>query len=126
MRTIDDFSEVVLADFEFHHGGLPDGPPIPVCACALELQSGREYRLWMDELHRHEPPWAHGCDVLFTSYNATAELSCYLVLGWPFPTRILDLLIEHRQLVNGVLDKKWPRDLLSAMRYYGLPAIEAD
>jgi hypothetical protein len=116
MRTIDDFSEVVLCDFEYHHGGLSEGPPVPVCSCALELRSGRECRLWADELRRQEPPWACGRHVLFVSYNATAELGCYLALGWSFPSCILDLLIEHRQLVNGMLDEKWPRDLLSAMR----------
>jgi hypothetical protein len=125
LRTIDDFSEVLLCDFEYYHGELTGGPPIPVCACALELRSGREYRLWTDELHRRETPWAHGRDVLFSSYNVTAELSCYLALDWPFPPCILDLLIEHRQLVNGVIDKQWPRDLLSAMRYHGLSGIEA-
>jgi hypothetical protein len=62
--------------------------------------------------------------VLFCSFNAPAELGCYLELGWPLAENILDLCIEHRLLVNGVLDKKQPRDLLAAMAYYNLPRIE--
>jgi hypothetical protein len=125
MRTIADFTEVVLCDFEYHHEGLREGPPIPLCACALEWRSGRQYRLWTEELGRREPPWAHGRDVLFVSYNAPAELGCYLRLSWPLPEFILDLNIEYRQLVNGILPKHHRRELLNAMLYCGLSGIEA-
>jgi len=126
VRTLDDFFEIVLVDFEFHHGGLGDhSPPVPVCACALELRSGREHRLWDEELRRPAPPWPYESDSLLVSFSAPAELSCYLALGWPLPRFVLDLLIEHRQIVNGVLGKALPRNLLSALRYYGLAGIEA-
>jgi hypothetical protein len=125
MRTIEDFSEVVVCDFEYHHAGQSEGPPtIPLCACAQELRSEREYRLWAEDLQRPEPPWAQGRDVLFVCYSAPAELNCFLSLNWPLPPFILDLLIEHRLLVNGVLPKEHPRDLLSAMRFHGLLGIE--
>src|SRR5215469_6997645 len=102
IRTLEDYAEVLLCDFEYHHGGRPEGPPTtPLCACALELRSGREYRLWTEELERKEPPWVQGRDTLFVSYSAPAELDCYLSLGWPLPPFILDLLIEHRQFANG-------------------------
>ena len=125
MRGLTDFAEVVLCDFEYHHGGSREGPPIPLCACALEWRSGRQYRLWTNQLDRREPPWAHGRDVLFVSYNAPAELICYRAKGWSPPPFILDLNIEHRQLVNGILPKYHKRDVLSAMLYYGLSGIEA-
>jgi hypothetical protein len=125
-RSFDCFGEVILCDFEFYHGSNEDGPLIiPLCACAQELRSGRKFRLWDEELRRSTPPWAHGPDVLFCSYNAPAELRCYIELGWPVPQWILDLCIEHRQIVNSVLDKGMPRDLLAAMRYHGLSGIEA-
>jgi DNA polymerase I-like protein with 3'-5' exonuclease and polymerase domains len=53
-----------------------------------------------------------------------AELSVYLALGFPMPPNILDLCIEFRLLVNGVLDKHKPRNLQAARRYYGLPEVE--
>jgi DNA polymerase I-like protein with 3'-5' exonuclease and polymerase domains len=62
---------------------------------------------------------------LFVSYNAPAELSAYLPLGWPMPSHILDLNIEYRYLVNGKVDKSKPRTLQTALRYFGLPEVEA-
>ena len=125
MRTIEDFAEIVIGDSEYYHeiGTGDHSPPVPVCFCAVELRSGQEHRLWQDELQRPSPPWS--ADGLFVSYNLTAELGCYAQLGWPFPRFALDLLIEHRQIVNGVLPKEHRRDLLNALRYYGLPAMQA-
>jgi hypothetical protein len=121
----DSFDETILCDFEYRPGGQNGGPLIvPLCACAKELRSGREFRVWKEDLIRTAPPWAHGPNVLFCSYHAPAELACFVELKWPFPRWILDLCIEHRQVVNGVLDKTMPRDLLTAMRYYRLPSIE--
>jgi hypothetical protein len=124
-RTFASFSEVVLCDFEYYTSNEVNAPLlVPLCACAKELRSGRKFRLWGTELKRSGPPWAHGPNDLFCSYNAPAELGCFLELGWPLPRWILDLCIEHRQLANGVLAKHLPRDLLAAMRYHGLNGIE--
>ena len=124
MRRISDFDEIVLCDFEYHYGtgGSSEGPPIPVCACALELRSGQKYQLWMDELTGKGAPWAHGREVLFVSFNALAELNCHIALKWPLPPCLLDLLIEYRQLRNGVLDKHAKRNLVSVLSHYQLPA----
>jgi DNA polymerase-1 len=124
--TLADYSEVVVCDFEYHHDGAKEGPPVPVCCCAKELRSGRKFRLWEDDLkRRRQPPYAHGPRDLFVSYNAPAELTCYLALRWPIPRNVLDLCIEYRQLANGVVEKHQRRDLLSAMRYLKLSGIEA-
>jgi hypothetical protein len=126
MRTINDFPEILLCDFEYHHAGLDEGPSVPVCGCALELRSGKEYRLWTDQLSGPKPPWRHDRDTLFVAYNATAELGCHAALGWPFPSFILDLLIEFRWLVNGDLNKYAPRKLPDALAYFKLPSIGAE
>jgi hypothetical protein len=42
---------------------------------------------------------------LFVAYLATAELSVFAELGWPFPKYILDLYCEARNLTNGLLPK---------------------
>lgn len=123
MRRLSDFSEVVLLDFEYHFGKgwRFGGHPVPVCACAYELRSKRTLRLWANELPLHKPPWAHGRDVLLVSFNAIAELSCYLALQYPLPPFVLDLLYEYRQWMNGVLYKGLPRDLDSVMNRHQLP-----
>jgi hypothetical protein len=123
-RYLDCFGEIVLCDFEYYDSKNGDSQVVPLCACAKELRSGREFQVWEQELIRPEPPWAHGPNVLFCTYNAPAELRCFIELKWSFPQWILDLCIEHRQIVNGVLDKKRPRNLLAAMRHYGLSGID--
>jgi DNA polymerase I-like protein with 3'-5' exonuclease and polymerase domains len=112
----------VAVDFEY----IPaPGSVRPLCGCAKELRSGHEYRVWQDELERLDaPPWPHGMDALFVSYNAPAELSAYLALDWPMPPHILDLLIEYRHLINGKVDKHKPRKLQDALRYFGLQEVE--
>jgi hypothetical protein len=47
------------------------------------------------------------------------------MLGWAMPRNVLDLCIEFRQLMNGVVEKHRPRDLLHALRHFGMPSIEA-
>ena len=68
--------------------------------CACELQTGRELRLWRDDLHRGVP-FDTGPDSVLIVYAAAAELSCFLELGWPLPVNVLDLFAEHRVATNG-------------------------
>ncbi|WP_316225289.1 DNA polymerase [Bradyrhizobium sp. SZCCHNS3052] len=113
------FREITLVDFEF---GIGQGErPVPVCVVAHELQSGRRFRLLRDQLGR-APPYATGPDVLFVAYYASAELSCYRVLGWPMPERVLDLFCEFRDHTNG-LPTPAGSSLLGALAYFGLDGI---
>jgi DNA polymerase-1 len=118
---LDQFREIVLADFEF--AITPGNRPAPVCLVAHELRSGRGFRFWQDQLGP-APPYATGPDVLFVAYYASAELGCYRVLGWPMPERILDLFCEFRARTNG-LDTLAGNGLLGALAYFGLDAIGA-
>src|SRR4051794_32345620 len=69
---------------------------------ARELHTGRLIRFWRDELLTlHRPPFDCGPESLFVAYYASAELGCFLALGWPMPARILDLFVEHRCATNG-------------------------
>jgi hypothetical protein len=85
--------------------------------CATDLISGRRLRLWGPELKIC--PFDTGPDTLFVAYYASAEIGCFLALGWPVPARILDLFVEFRALING-----WQPaagyGLLGAMTHYGL------
>jgi hypothetical protein len=116
------FEEVWAVDFEFtaHDGDLPG----PVCMVAEELGSGRIIRLWQDELPI-DPPFRVDAGVLFVAYLASAELGCFLQLGWPMPERVLDLYVEFRAATNG-LSLPDGRSLLGALSYHHLPRITSD
>jgi hypothetical protein len=123
MLTFDNCRDLIVEDYEY----IDYGSVLwVVCGCAWSMRTGFRWRCWGDELYRlSKPPWPHGDDVIFCSFNATAELSAKLALRHPLPRNILDLCVEHRYAVNGVIDKKKPRDLLAAMRTWGLSGIEA-
>jgi hypothetical protein len=95
------FKEIWGIDFEFR--APPGERPIPVCMVAREIQSGRLIRLWQDELHAlGHPPFDIGPESLTVAYYASAEMGCFLALGWPMPANVLDLYVEHRRETNGL------------------------
>jgi hypothetical protein len=116
---LDAFREIWAVDFEF--GSAPGERPVPVCLVAWELRSGRKLRLCGSDFGA-SPPYSIAGDSLFIAYYASAELGCHLSLGWPMPTRILDLFVEFRCLTNG---EEIPagNSLLGALTYYGLDNI---
>jgi hypothetical protein len=92
---------------------------------ARELRSGTCVRLWRDELRaRRLPPFSTGPDTLFVAYYASAELGCFLELGWPVPERVLDLFTEFRCLTNGRV-VPCGSGLVGALAWYGLDGISA-
>jgi DNA polymerase I-like protein with 3'-5' exonuclease and polymerase domains len=97
------FREVVTADFEFRIE--PGGRPFIRCVVFRYWPSGRELRLWRDQLlAMPHPPF----DIernLFVAFYAPAEIGCFLELGWSTPENIIDLFVEHRVLTNGILPK---------------------
>jgi hypothetical protein len=98
VQPLERFREVWLCDFEFISG--PGERPIPVCMMAYEAHTSRWTRLWRDQLGRH-PPFDTGRDTLFVAYFASAEIGCFLALGWQVPAAILDLYTEFRIATNG-------------------------
>jgi DNA polymerase I len=114
------FDKVVALDFEYTQ---PDGElPDPICCVAKELRTGVVYRLTGDDLRRGPPGFLGGPRTLVVSYFASAEIGCFLELGWGVPTHILDLYVEFRWLTNGLLLPAG-RGLLGALLFYGLPAL---
>ena len=113
------YREIWAVDFEYI--STEGNRPVPVCMVAKELRAGRLLRLWQDELPR-ECPIPSGDDVLFVAYQAAAELSCYLVLGWALPTRILDPYVEFLARTNYVR-AGLKTDLLTCLSFHGLPSI---
>jgi hypothetical protein len=121
------FPQVWVADTEYRQpaGERPDVH----CLVARELWSGQTLRLWHDELARlRRAPHAVGPGALFVSYNAVAELSCYLALGWRLPCRVLDLLVEFRWLTNGTGWREGEESkhrLIHAAEFFGMNPMDA-
>src|SRR4051812_17303678 len=115
------FPEIWACDSEYLIGA--GNRPTPVCLVARELRSGRELRLWQDELVTHRAaPFPVGDDALFVAYYASAEIGCFLALGWPVPMRILDLFTEFRAGTNG-LPTVSGAGLIGALTHFGLDAM---
>jgi DNA polymerase family A len=112
------FSQVWTCDFEFRAD--PGERPWPVCMVAREVGGGAEIRLWRDELLLlKKAPFDTGRNSLFVAYYASAEIGCFLELGWPLPSSILDLFTEFRCIRNGIGGQA---SLLAALAHYGIPA----
>jgi DNA polymerase-1 len=116
------FQSVFALDFEFVSESGAN--PVPVCLVARELRTGQLIRLWQDQLDPG-PPFPIDDDTLFVAYFASAELGCFLELGWPMPTRVLDLYTEFRNATNGI-PLPAGRGLLGALSYHGIPSITSD
>ncbi len=95
------FKQIWCVDFEFY---APDGErPDPLCLVARELRTGREIRLWQDELRQlSTPPYPIDEDSLIVTYYGSAEAGCHQALGWEPPARHLDLFTEYRVSTNGL------------------------
>jgi DNA polymerase-1 len=117
------FNELWVVDFEFT--APSGGRQCPVCMVAVELLSGQIIRLWADELAElSEAPFDTGRNSLFIAYYASAEIGCFLALGWKVPDRILDLYCEFRAETNGTTLISG-RGLIGALAHYGLDAMSA-
>ena len=98
-------------DFEFHPAhGREGNPPVPVCMAATEFNSGHTYRLWLDDLRCLDAAtFPTDETALFVAYYASAEIGCFLALGWPTPVNVLDLFVEFRCATTGVDGCQNPR-----------------
>ena len=118
---LDCFEEIWLADTEY---SAPAGHrPAPICLVAEELRTGRQLRLWEDQLARlPAAPFRTDRRALFVAYAAAAEFSVFHQLGWPAPERTLDLFFEFRAAANGLTTPSGS-GLLGALVAHGLPAM---
>jgi DNA polymerase I len=134
-------AEMWCIDFEFR--GSAGELPHVVCMVAKEYRSGREIRMWRDELLRlRRAPFNTDHSIVIGHY-ASAEMGCFLQLGWPLPNNLLDLFVEHKLSVNGLPAAERKRkkkaaqtgkeqkgegrdNLLGALAIRGLAHIDAD
>jgi hypothetical protein len=120
IRRIAEFQEIWFVDFEFYQ---PDGEvPTPLCMVAKEMSNGRVVRMWRGDLLRQtQAPFRTDAQALMVAYYASAELGCFLALGWPMPTNVLDLYAEFSLITSG-LPRPCGRGLLGACAQYGISA----
>lgn len=116
------FRGIIAIDFEFEAGGGEN--PKPACMVAKELGSGRLIKLWQDQLSP-TPPFQVDDETLIISYYASAEIGCVLQLGWPVPTRIIDLYAEFRRETNGLAVAEG-RGLLAALSWHHIAKITSE
>jgi hypothetical protein len=113
------FKHVIVADFEFEQC---DGDrPQPVCLVAKDLVTGDEWRIWRGGFGP-APPFPTSSDSVFVAYYASAEIGCFLALGWEPPPNVLDLFTEFRARTNGT-DWLEGRGLLAALGYFNIDGI---
>lgn len=117
---------IFLVDFEFHPNQLREGnTPDPVCMVVRNFVTGETQRHWRDALYKMtEAPFPTGESALMVAYFASAELDCFLALGWPLPKNVLDLFVEFRCLTNGK-PTAHGNGLVGALLHFGLPSIES-
>ncbi len=118
------FKEIWCVDFEFY---APDGHcPEVICMVAKELRSQKVIRLSESRLHgRRKAPFDVGEAALIVAYYASAEMGCFLSLGWPLPQHVLDLYIEFRILRNGSMAVQ-SYSLLGALEYFGRSVLRVN
>jgi hypothetical protein len=120
------YRQVWNADFEYQRPDDSRDPPQVVCLTARELRSGREIRLFHDELAQlTAPPFDIGPDACFVSFAVAAEASCFAALGWAAPHNVVDLYAENLVHLNGRPRRKGDASLLAALERYGIPAMTA-
>lgn len=116
------YREAYCVDTEFV--ARPGHKPFPICLVAKCLITGREVRVWGQELFNF-CPFDVSDDVIFIAYYASAEFSIFDVLGWPRPRRVIDLFVEFRRQTNGV-GPLFGNGLIGALLHFGLPTIGSE
>src|SRR5262249_28609892 len=110
-------------DFEFV--APPGELPRPICMVGHEILSGQEIRLWEHEWGA-TAPFSLDADTLVVAHYASAEIGCFLQLGWPDPAPPLDTFCEFRCLTNTTATSLPAAGLVSALLHFGLDTIGAD
>ena len=115
------YARVWCIDFEFSH--QPGGLPLPLCMVAREIKTQELVRVWLADGVQSCPIPFNKSD-LIVAYYASAEVGCFLELGWSIPA-VLDLYAEFRWLTCGETVPHG-RGLLGAMLFHNLPTIGAE
>jgi hypothetical protein len=77
----------------------------PVCFCAKSLWTKKVWRSFCFGRPASHCPFPQDPRILFLSYNAPAEWSFYLAMGWRLPPTVIDLFAEMCLRENGRKDQ---------------------
>ena len=119
--VLDGFRDVWLVGTEC---SAPSGErATPACLAARESRSGRVVRLGRDDLRgRPGLPYPIHPEALLVAFDAARVLGAHLAMGWPLPSRVLDLRAEFRNRTNG-LRPPCGDGLLGALSWHGLDPL---
>ena len=92
----------------------------PIYIALLDLQSASDRQFGVPKLGAlSRPPYPTGSQVLLVTINAQDLIGLHLALGWRMPERIIDLVVEFRNSVNGTRAPAG-RDFAGALVWFGL------
>jgi len=126
------FGSINVVDFEYEvaPGDLPNVLCMVAHVLDRILRHVRTIRLWRGEFGP-APPFDVGPDALFVAYSAWAEMTCFKMLGWKFPTHIFDAHTAYLAASNVLLEyapdeerRKRPNKLPDACRAYSIEGWE--
>jgi hypothetical protein len=99
--------------------------PEPVALAAIEILGNDIIEVASPRLLAlKRPPYPTGQDTLLITVDAHVLAGVHQVLGWRMPERLIDLLIEHRNAINGHSGAR-VGGLVGALLSYGRPASDA-
>jgi DNA polymerase I len=118
-HTLRQYRHAWTLDFEYEatHHVLP----VPVAMVVVDVITGRTIKLGQGEMG--VCPFSCDTGEVFIAFQAGAEASCFLALGWTLPPHWIDLYAEARRLSNGLMVTG--NGLLHVMARYGLPVRDA-
>jgi DNA polymerase I len=126
------FTTINVVDFEYEidDGDLPRVLCMVVYVLNENLQYVRTIHVWCGEFGS-TPPFDIGPDALFVAYSAWAELTCFMMLNWQFPTHVFDLHTAYLAASNilrpynpSEVRKRERKRLSDACRAYGIEGWE--
>lgn len=121
LHFLGSFDHAWVIDFEYN---APDGEcPTPLCGVGYCVKT-HETRVWRSDLPGSPMPYTTGPRDLVICYNATAEGSCILALGWPWPTHTLDLLPCYQMIRNRFQSSIPHPSLIEAAAYFDITAMD--
>jgi hypothetical protein len=94
---------------------------------ATEYYTRRTIRLWFDdEEPLPGPPLCLDGDALFIAFFATAELTCFLALGWQLPVHVIDLYVEFKRHICGRDGEPNKPSLVYALDWFGVDSLDVN
>jgi hypothetical protein len=119
-KSLDAIQNIWVADFEFRHpdGGLPE----PRCLVIQNWRTREIFRWWLME---EQPPCPFKSSDLMVAYYASAEIGCFLALGWDVRPHVIDLYVEFKNKLGGRL-ASFGLGLLGACRHYGITTVSTE